>query len=251
MFAVYVNCAAVIAGSLVGLFFAKKLGALVSAVVPTAAGAVTLVLGVQMALGYGNIVYLALSVIIGGLVGTALKIEEKIEGLGKTIEGLLSKWPRGSGAPPRPLSTDSRVAKAFLNASVLFCVGAMSFMGSLKAGLDKDYSIILTKSVLDGFMAIGFAAAMGVGTAFSAVSVLVVQGAITLSAGAISAVASEQMLAEVSASGGILVLMISLNLLGLQPLKTGAIKTGNYLPALLVSAILVALEPLWKPLLAP
>ena len=238
MIAVYVNCVSVIAGSLLGLLFAKKLGRAVAEVVPLAAGCVVLVLGVQMALGTTNVVYLTLAVIIGGLIGYAIAIEDHIENLGVVLGKLLPGGAEASGS--------NRFAKAFLNASVLFCVGAMSVMGSIKAGLDKDYSIIFTKSVLDGFMAIGFAAAMGIGTAFSALSILVVQGGITLGAGFIARIADEAMLAEVSASGGILVMMIGVNLMGVELKGRDSIKTGNFLPALVLSALFVGLEKFWR-----
>jgi uncharacterized membrane protein YqgA involved in biofilm formation len=243
MIAVYVNCATVIAGSILGLLFAKKLGRAVTEVVPLAAGCVTLVLGVQMAMGTTNIVYLTLAVIIGGLIGYAIAIEDRIENLGAALGKIVSGTTSASAGGE---SGSGKFAKAFLNASVLFCVGAMSFMGSLKAGLDKDYSIIFTKSVLDGFMAIGFAAAMGIGTAFSALSILVVQGGITLGAGFIARITSEAMLAEVSASGGILVLMIGVNLMGVELKGRQSIKTGNFLPALVLSALFVGLERFWK-----
>jgi uncharacterized membrane protein YqgA involved in biofilm formation len=246
MIAVYVNCATVIVGSVLGLFFAKKLGRAVSEVVPVAAGCVVFVLGVQSAMGTTNIVYLTLAVILGGLLGYALGIEDHVENLGATLEKLLPSGARGSAASGSIESSSSRFAKAFLNASVLFCVGAMSIMGSIKAGLDKDYSIIFTKSVLDGFMAIGFAAAMGVGTAFAALTVLVIQGGITLGAGFIALIASDAMLAELSASGGILLMMIGINLMGVELKGRSSIKTGNYLPALVLSALFVGLEKFWR-----
>jgi uncharacterized membrane protein YqgA involved in biofilm formation len=114
----------------------------------------------------------------------------------------------------------------------------MTIVGSLDAGLRGDYQVILTKSVLDGFMAIGFAAAMGVGTLFSALAILVYQGGLTLGAGAISRFVSDRMLSELSASGGVLILMIGVNLLGLRQ-----IKTANYLPAMLFSLVFVLLDP--------
>jgi uncharacterized membrane protein YqgA involved in biofilm formation len=246
MIAVYVNCATVIVGSLLGLLFAKKLGRAVAEVVPLAAGCVVFVLGVQMAMGTTNVVYLALAVILGGLLGYAITIEDHVENLGAALEKLIPSGRRGSAASGSIESNSSRFAKAFLNASVLFCVGAMSVMGSIKAGLDKDYSIIFTNSVLDGFMAIGFAAAMGIGTAFSALSILVIQGGITLGAGFIARIASDAMLAEVSASGGILVMMIAINLMGFEFKGRSSIKTGNYLPALVLSALFVGLEKFWR-----
>jgi uncharacterized membrane protein YqgA involved in biofilm formation len=236
MIAVFINCAAVIAGSLVGLLFRSRLAGRQGDVIPVAAGAVTLVLGVQMALGYGNVVYLALSVILGGIVGFWIDIDRRILSLG----GILEKVTARGGALFHSGSAGAdNFPRAFLNGSVLFCVGAMTIVGSLDAGLRGDYRVILTKSVLDGFMAIGFAAAMGAGTLFSALAILVYQGGLTLGAGAISRIVSDRMLSELSASGGVLILMIGVNLLGLRQ-----IKTANYLPAMLFSLVFVLLDPL-------
>ena len=107
----------------------------------------------------------------------------------------------------------------------------------LEAGMDGDYTIIFTKSVLDGFMAIVFAAALGIGTAFSALSVLVYQGALTLLAGLVAPYVHDIMLAELGATGGALIIMIGVNLMGLAK-----IKTANYLPALVLSVVFVVVQ---------
>ncbi|MDR3312367.1 MAG: DUF554 domain-containing protein [Spirochaetaceae bacterium] len=236
MIAVFINCTTVILGSLVGLLFAKRISAGMTDVVKTACGLVSLVLGIQMALNYGNIVYLALALILGGLMGTWIDIDQKILDFGGILERLVSGH-KSSGSSG--ISGDASFARAFLNSSVLFCVGAMSILGSIQAGIDKNYSIILTKSMMDGFMSMALAAAMGIGTLFSALTILVYQGALTLLAGRIAAYASPQMLTAISASGGVMVLMIGVNLTGLR-----AIKTANYLPTLVFSALFVALDPL-------
>ena len=150
-------------------------------VIRTGAGIVTLVLGLQMAFEFQNVVYFTLAVIAGGITGTALDIDAKILCLGKLLERLVYRnkvsAATAAGEEVQPLRN---FAHAFLNSSVLFCVGAMAILGSLKAGIEHDYSVIFTKSILDGFMAISFAAAMGAGTIFSALSILVYQGALTL-----------------------------------------------------------------------
>ena len=135
-------------------------------------------------------------------------------------------------------------AYAFLNASVLFCVGAMAIVGSFKAGIEHDYSIIFLKSILDGFISIGFAVAMGVGTAFSVISIFIYQGALTLLSVLIAPYVSEQMLAELTGSGGALIILIGINLMGIKK-----VKTANYLPAVLFSVIFVICEPFVKSLL--
>ncbi len=272
MLAVFVNCAAIVAGSVIGLLFAKKIPQKITDAIQLACGLVSFVMGVQMAFKYQNVVYLALALIFGGIVGTALDIDGKILKVGRFLERVFLKKPEAaassdssastnSSSPTKPNApTDSRAssdsaaqesaaefsagkpqknfAYAFLNASVLFCVGAMAIVGSFKAGIEGDYSIIFLKSVLDGFIAIGFAAAMGVGTAFSALAIFVYQGALTLLAIFIHQYVSDSLLAEITGSGGALIVLIGINLMGLKK-----IKTANYLPAVLFSALFVLCEP--------
>jgi uncharacterized membrane protein YqgA involved in biofilm formation len=195
-----------------------------------------------MASGYRSIVYLALAMILGGVTGSAIDIDRRVMSLGAIIERALL---RGHSAPPPDAAGGKKnFALAFLNSSVLFCVGAMSILGSIQAGVEKEYTIIMTKSVLDGFLAAVFAAAMGIGTIFSALSVFIYQGSLTLMASAIASFMTEQMLAELSASGGVMLMMIGINLTGLR-----TIKTANYLPALLFSALFVLIDPFVKALI--
>ncbi|MGN0728214.1 DUF554 domain-containing protein [Treponema sp.] len=237
MIAVFVNCATVIFGSLIGIFFAKKISKNLSEIIQNAAGVVTCIIGIQSAFQYKSIVVLTLSLITGGLLGAWWDWDGKILSLGKVIENLLNKNSKKNGGKLKePACSEWNFAYAFLNSSVLFCVGAMAILGSFKAGLEKDYTIIFTKSILDGFMAITFAAAMGPGTIFSCLSILVYQGALTLLAAAIQSFIDEAMLAEITAVGGALITMIGINLLGLKK-----IKTANYLPAVLVSVLFSAL----------
>ena len=239
MIAVFVNCIFVVAGSLVGVLFSKKLSAAMAGVISTAAGLVTLVVGIQMALGFSNVIYLALSLILGGIFGSILDIDKRIFDFGRWLEKLISKNKTQSGTPSAQNQTQNKnFAKAFLSGSVLFCVGAMAILGSLQAGIQKDYTLIFTKSVLDAFMAMVFAAAMGIGTAFSAISIFAYQGLLTLLASAIAPFMTEKMLGEISAAGGVLIVMISIGLIDIRQ-----IKTANYLPALVFIALFVIADP--------
>ena len=232
MIAVFVNCATVILGSIIGLIFSRKVSNELSNIVTAAAGIISVVIGLQMAFKYNSIIVLSLALIAGGLLGSWWDIDGKILNLGKWLERRFAKTESaGSGDAPK-----QNFAYAFLNASVLFCVGAMSIVGSFKAGIDKDYTLIFTKSILDGFMAVVFAAAMGPGTLFSALSILVYQGLLTLSSTWIEPFISEAMLTEISATGGALIIMIGINLLQLRSLKT-----ANYLPAIVLAALFVPL----------
>ena len=248
MIAVFVNCGAIILGSIIGLLFSKKISTAMEDIIQTAAGIVTLILGIQMAFKYQNVIYLALSLIIGGMIGTALDIDGHILKLGQLIERLVERSKvkgksekinyKSEAVAGQALPQKKNFAYAFLNASVLFCVGAMAILGSLKAGIEHDYTIIFTKSILDGFMAITFAAAMGVGTAFSAVSIFLYQGLLTLLSTLVQPYCTDQMIAELTASGGAMIMMIGINLIGLRK-----IKTANYLPALVLVIIFVLLDP--------
>jgi len=233
MIAVFVNCATILIGCVVGLLFAKKIPQKVTDSIQLACGLVSFVMGVQMSFKYQNVVYLALALILGGIVGTLLDIDGKILQFGKFLEKVFVKK-----------NSEKNFAYAFLNASVLFCVGAMAIVGSFKAGIEHDYSIIFLKSILDGFISIGFAVAMGVGTAFSVISIFVYQGALTLLSVLIAPYVSEQMLAELTGSGGALIILIGINLMGVKK-----VKTANYLPAVLFSVIFVLCEPFVKSVL--
>ena len=240
MLAVFVNCGAVILGSIIGLLFSKKFSDELSDMIQTAAGIITIVIGLQMAFKYDSIVILTLSLIIGGIIGYLMDIDGKILKLGYVLEKLVSK-KNGENVDNSLKPKNKNFAYAFLNSSVLFCVGAMSIVGSFKAGIEKDYTIIFTKSILDGFMAISFAAAMGVGTAFSTIVILVYQGLLTLMSGFLQPYVSDLLISEVSACGGAIIVMIGINLIGLKK-----IKTANFIPALIVEILFVIFVPLIK-----
>ena len=236
MIAVFVNCIAIIIGSLIGIIFSKRISDNLSRVVQTGSGVVTMVIGIEMALAYENIIFLAMAIIAGGILGSWMDIDGKILLLGDALGKLVLRKKHSQGQQDQG---SSNFAYGFLNASVLFCVGAMAILGSIKAGIDGDYTIIFTKSVLDGFMAIVFAAALGIGTAFSALTVLVYQSVLTLLSGLVAAYTNDVLLAELGATGGILIIMIGVNLMGLAK-----IKTANYLPALVLSVVFVVVKDL-------
>lgn len=241
MLAVFVNCVAVVLGSLLGLLVADRMSRKMEDVIQTGAGFITLILGMQMAFKYQNVCFLTLAIILGGIIGTIIDLDAKILSLGKLLARLVPQKNSEScpekGDGETVLSSNRNFAYAFLNASVLFCVGAMAILGSFKAGIEKDCSIIFTKSILDGFMAISFTAAMGIGTAFSAIAIFLYQGALTLLSVAVQPYVSDVMLAELTGSGGVLICMIGINLIGLKK-----IKTANYLPAVVFTVLFVLLE---------
>jgi len=227
MIATVINAAAVVLGSMVGLLLNRRIGERVRDVLYSGIGVITLVIGMSMALELQRVLYLALAVVIGGILGTWWGVENGILRLGELLRERFSRSSSGS-----------EFAYGFLRASVLFCVGAMAIIGSFRAGVEGDYQLLLTKSVMDGFMAILLTASMGIGVAFSALVVLVYQGGLTLLAGWISPWVSELMLSEITAVGGALILMIGINLLDLKH-----IRTADFIPAILVVIAFVLADP--------
>jgi uncharacterized protein len=227
MFATLINALAIVLGSFIGALLKKGLSKRFETAIFTAAGITTIVIGMQMALKTSHILALALALIIGGLVGTAIRIEDAVLKLGERLKNRFSR-NQESGT----------FAIGFLTASVLYCSGAMAIIGSFKAGTEGDYNILFTKSILDGTLSILFASAMGIGVAFSAISVLVYQGILTLVSIWVKPFVSPLMLAELTGIGGALVLMIGLSLLDIKKLKT-----GDFLPALIFTVLFVIAMP--------
>jgi uncharacterized membrane protein YqgA involved in biofilm formation len=227
MLATVINALAIITGSIIGLLLKKGLPKRFEQAVFTAAGITSLVVGIQMAMKTGHVLAFAIALILGGLVGTAIGIEDAILRLGERLKARFARNEEGGS-----------FALGFLNASVLYCAGAMAIVGSFKAGTEGDYALILTKSVLDGAMSIIFASALGVGVAFSALSVFVYQGVLTLASVWLKPFVSDLMLAEVTGIGGGLVIMIGLGLLDIRKLKT-----ADFIPALLFTVLFVLAMP--------
>ena len=220
MLAVFINCATVILGSIIGLLVGKHLKDSFKEIVFTCAGLVTLVMGVGMALESANKLVLLLALLVGGAIGYLLKIEDGILRLGDRLGNLTQK------------NTSHNFGKGFLAASVLFCSGAMSVVGSIQAGTTGEMQTILIKSVMDGCMAVVFASVYGVGVMFSSLFILVYQGFFTLAGGWLEPVLGTVGITELSAEGGILLLMIGFGLL-----KIKEFKTANFLPALVFAPV--------------
>lgn len=242
MIGTIVNAIAIIIGTMIGMLARKGFSERSRDSVFNATGVISLVVGLSMALKTQHILALAISLIVGGLLGTAWDVEGAVYRLG---EWLRRRFARGAAAAAVSSPTEGQesglagapaqggFAYGFLNASVLFCVGAMALVGSFKAGTEGDYDLLFTKSVMDGFIAIMFTGAMGIGVGFSALSVFAYQGSLTLLSVWVKPYVSETMVTELSAVGGALVVMIGINLLGLKK-----IRTGDFLPALAVIVVL-------------
>ena len=244
MIATLINAAAVILGGVLGLVIGRRVreGSGTQEIVFDGIGIVTLIIGVMMALQTQRILYLALSLVFGGLLGHGIGIEAAISRLGRRLHAL---GKRRTSVPSEitpeqseDLEGGTRFALGFLEASILFCVGSMTILGSLQAGAQGSYSILLTKSVMDGSMAVFLAAALGAGVLYSSLTILAYQGILTLAAMLIGPAVPELVLSEISGVGGAMLLMIGINLLGLKK-----IPTGNYLPALLFVVVLTLVDP--------
>lgn len=229
MIATIVNCITVLIGSLLGVKLTSRINEKLKEVLFICIGMISLVIGIRMCFEFTKTIYVVISITLGGLIGYLLDIDAAILRFGKFLEKLISKNHQTS---------DSSFAHGFLNASVLFCVGAMTIVGSIRAGVSGDYELLLTKSVMDGIASVIFAAGMGIGVAFSIISILIIQGGLTLLAMVVGDFIPALVITEVSGLGGIMIIMIGLNLLNLKD-----IKTANFLPALLIVALMAAVDP--------
>ena len=183
-------------------------------------GLAVCLIGLKMAWETQNILLVVVSLAVGTVLGELLRIEDRLEAWAKKLE----RWP---------ITQRGGFARGFVHASLLFCTGAMAITGSLEDGLNGNATILYAKALLDGISSIMFGSVMGVGVMFAAVPVLLYQGLLTLGASAISGVLTEAMVTEMSATGGLMVAAIGLNLLGVVE-----IRVGNLLPGLLVAVLL-------------
>ncbi len=216
-----INTATVIAGAGLGTLLGDRLPDRIRQTVIYGIGLITLVLGMQMALTTGSILVVLLSIMLGGILGEWWTLEERLNGLGRSIEKAASKYP---------VLARGDFTRGFVTASLVFCIGPMTFLGSIQDGLTGNFRLLTIKSVLDGFAGFAFAASMGFGVAFAAITVLLFQGGITLGAGFLNEVLTDSMIVEMTATGGVMILGIGLLLLDIKK-----VKVANYLPALVIA----------------
>lgn len=226
-FGTVLNILAVLAGGGLGLVLGARVPERARRTVLAALGLFTLAMGVRLFLQSANPLIPLGALLAGAVVGEALRIEDGLQGLGGWLHARFAPGERAGGA--------GRFVQAFLTASLVFCVGPMTVLGSIQDGLTGDYSLLAIKSALDGFAALAFASTLGVGVLFSVLVIAVYQGGLTLLAVQAAGVLNDAMVAEMTAAGGIILLGIALgNLLELRP-----IRTGSLLPALLLAPLIV------------
>lgn len=221
MLGTIVNVGAITAGATLGMFFKKGISEKMQDTITMGMGLVVVLIGLKTAWQTQNEVILIISIAVGTLVGELLKIEEGLAKVGLWLESKVG-------------GHEGSVAKAFVSTSLIYCVGAMAIMGAIEDGLTGNPQILFAKSAIDGIMAIVFASTLGIGVLFSTIPVFIYQGLITLFAGYLKTILSEAMIAEMNAVGGLLILAIGINILGLKK-----IKVGNMLPAIVFAVLFV------------
>ena len=225
MLATLVNAGVVIICALLGNYlqrgFPEKLRTLMMQIL----GICIIVVGLRMVLDVDNDIVIVLSIAIGTVIGHFCHLDRHLDSLGERVK-MVAKVD------------DARFVEGFVSASLLFCVGAMAIVGSFEAGL--NHSILFTKSVLDGIMAIVLGSTLGIGVAFSAAAVMIYQGALTLLASLLSPVLTDLVVSYMSAAGGIMIMAIGVTTAGIRE-----INTVNTLPGLLVAALLGFVMPLF------
>ncbi len=217
-----VNTGAVVAGSLLGVMIGKRLPDRVKTIVMQALGLSVVLIGLQMALSGTRPLLVIGSLLLGAVTGELMDVEGRIAAVGEWLKR-------------RFQSESSTFVQGFVTASVLYCTGAMVIVGSIRDGTVGDPSILYVKSLLDGVASIAFASSLGSGVAFSALSVFLVQGSITLLASKLAFLQGPGVIEAVTATGGLLILGIGINILEIKQ-----IRVGNLVPAL-VYAILAVL----------
>ncbi len=229
MIGTLVNVGAVVIGSLLGNLMGARIPERVRGTVVTGFGLFTLGYGLQMFIKTENALVVVGAILIGSLLGEWWQIDQRLARLGVWLE---AKFNNGGDN-----QSSSRFIKGFLTASLVFCVGPMAILGSIQDGLTGDSSILVVKAILDGFAALAFASTLGIGVIFSAALLLIYQGAITLLAVQMQAFVTEAMIIEMSAAGGLILVGLTIgSLLELRP-----IRSANFLPALVIAPLFVAL----------
>jgi uncharacterized membrane protein YqgA involved in biofilm formation len=222
-----INTLAVLVGAGIGTLVGARLPERMRQTAMHAIGLVTVLVGIQSFLRFDNPLVPLVSVILGLVVGELLGIEAGLKRFGDALERRFSK----GGSP---------VSRAFVTTSLLFCVGPLTFLGSLQDGISGDYRLLALKSALDFVASLSFASVLGWGVLLSAGSVLIVQGGLTLAGAFFGAFMDKPMILAMISTGGVLLVGLGLGLLELKE-----VRVANMLPALVVAPLLVALAPLW------
>lgn len=230
MLGTVINVFLILLGSAVGLLFQNRIGPRFTKTITQGLGLCVAMIGISSAMGTQDSLCMILCMVVGILIGEGIDIERRLDSMGELLRGKLRQ--KGEG---------SRFTEGFVTASLLYCVGSMAVIGALRAGIYHDYSTLLAKGVLDGITSISFAAAMGVGVAFSAVPTFLYQGGLTILFALLGPVLPDAMVTEMSAVGGAVIFALALNVLEVGREK---IRVGNMLPAIFLPVVYLPLKEL-------
>jgi uncharacterized membrane protein YqgA involved in biofilm formation len=219
MLGTIVNAAAIIAGSFAGMLLRGGVPERVNETIMKGIGLCVLLIGISSALKVDNTIVIIFSMVIGGVVGELIDIDKRLKKLGDRIEAKL----KGKGG---------KVSEGFVTATLVFCIGAMAIVGSLESGITGNHQTLFAKSVLDGISSIVFASSLGIGVALSAVSVFVYQGIITLAASSLQGILVGSVISNMTAAGGLMIVAIALNMLGITKIKVANLLPGIFIPIL-------------------
>jgi uncharacterized membrane protein YqgA involved in biofilm formation len=220
-----VNVLTVVGGTGVGVALGGRLPERTRTTVLQGIGLVVLAVGVQSFLDTRNAVFPIVSIAVGGLLGDALRIEDRLAQLGEALRRRFAA--RSSG---------STFVEGFVTASLTFCIGPLTILGSIADGVRGDAELLVVKSALDGIVAIAYAASMGIGVGFSALVVAAVQGVLTLAGAGLGDLLTDRMIDELTATGGVMILGIGVRLLDIK-----RVPVASYLPGLVLAPVLVGL----------
>jgi uncharacterized membrane protein YqgA involved in biofilm formation len=224
-----INAGLVVLGSGLGVLIGDRIPEQMRITLLQVIGLVTIALGVSDAIDTRNMVFPLVGMAVGALIGEVLAIEKRLERLGERLQ---RRFARGAGSD----GGEGKFVKGFVTASALYCIGPLTVLGAIEDASGQNPQLYIIKGSLDGFVSIMFAAMYGIGVAFSALSVLVVQGSLTLGGAGLDAVLDDRMRTELFAAGGIAVIGIGLNLL-----QVTKIRLANLLPGLVLTPVLVAI----------
>lgn len=219
-----VNAGAILVGGMLGVLFRGLMPEKVARTIMQVLGIFTASLGIKMMLGGRQDLLILISLVIGAFIGEWLGIEAAVEKLGMKADEF--RKHEGEG-----------IARGFVPTTLLFCVGSMAIVGSLTEGVTGDARILLTKAVIDGIASIAFAAALGYGVIFSSIPILLYQGGLTLLAKYLQPVLAGPVITEVAATGGFILLLLSLNILEIKK-----VRVANLLPALVIIAVIMLVK---------
>ena len=223
-----VNAIAILAGGTLGILFRGRFPERISDTALQVMGLFTIFVGINMAAQGHELILILISLAFGAMLGEWINIEDHLDRFGAWLEERLN------------IKGDSP-AKGFIFASLVFCVGSMAIVGSITDGVRGDHSILFTKALMDGIISIPFAAVMGIGVLGSSFSILLYQGSLTLLARELQPLFTPYLIGELTAVGGVIVMGIGFNILGLKK-----IRVGNFLPSLLMIILILSIKGLFK-----